>query len=182
MAESGIVERGRRSLASSSRARGKLTVEEYLNFIDTNRQLHLTAPHLREIIDMHGFKAMRSASKNSVLEAVGSMELIELGRSTLQHDREREMRGKGVWNHHAAAAAADIKTVKQDLAALKWEECCVTSLHTTTFLNSHQIQSGAAPHPLLLPNSNKKQRVAVKPVTVSGKKRKRCLNNIPLST
>ncbi|CAH9074797.1 unnamed protein product [Cuscuta epithymum] len=53
MAESGI---GRR-------ARGKLTVDEYLNFIDTNRQLDLTAPQLREIIDMHGFKAMRSASK-----------------------------------------------------------------------------------------------------------------------
>ncbi|CAH9074795.1 unnamed protein product [Cuscuta epithymum] len=149
MAESGI---GRR-------ARGKLTVDEYLNFIDTNRQLDLTAPQLREIIDMHGFKAMRSASKNSVLEAVASMELIQLGRSTLQ----QEMRGN--WNH---AAAADMKSVKQDLAALKWEECCVTSLHTTTFSDSHPI-----------PNSNSKKNHRL--VTLSRgapKKRMRCLNNI----
>ncbi|CAH9074799.1 unnamed protein product [Cuscuta epithymum] len=161
MAESGI---GRR-------ARGKLTVDEYLNFIDTNRQLDLTAPQLREIIDMHGFKAMRSASKVrthahlpsinscSVLEAVASMELIQLGRSTLQ----QEMRGN--WNH---AAAADMKSVKQDLAALKWEECCVTSLHTTTFSDSHPI-----------PNSNSKKNHRL--VTLSRgapKKRMRCLNNI----
>ncbi|CAH9139527.1 unnamed protein product [Cuscuta epithymum] len=154
MAESGI---GRR-------ARGKLTVDEYLNFIDTNRQLDLTAPQLREIIDMHGFKAMRSASKNSVLEAVASMELIQLGRSTLQQQQQQEMRGN--WNH--AAAAADMKSVKQDLAALKWEECCVTSLHTTTFSDSHPI-----------PNSNSKKNHRL--VTLSRgapKKRMRCLNNI----
>ncbi|VFQ88004.1 unnamed protein product [Cuscuta campestris] len=145
MADSGIVEKVERG--GASKAKEKLTVEEYLNFIDSNKQLDLIVAHLREnrhcviarftnsliffqIVDMHGFKSLQKTSKNIVLEAVDSLELIGLGRSTLEE--------QGVSSH----VDFTVKEVMEDLAALKWQECCVTSLQTFNGGNrvSTQIQ------------------------------------------
>ncbi|VFQ59142.1 unnamed protein product [Cuscuta campestris] len=79
---------------------------------------------------MHGFQPLQKTSKNIVLEAVDSLELIGLGRSTLEE--------QGVSSH----VDLTVKEVMEDLAALKWQECCVTSLQTFNGGNrvSTQIQ------------------------------------------
>nr|GLL45483.1 uncharacterized protein LOC109169630 isoform X2 [Ipomoea trifida] len=135
MADAGIVETVEGG--GSRRARGKLTVEEYLYFIDSHKELELSVDHLREvlllelhIIDMHGFVKMSKTPKKLVLEAVDSLELMNPGRSTLQDD--------SVSSH----VHLTVEEVIKDLDDLKWQECCVTSLHTFNGLNhtSSQVQ------------------------------------------
>ncbi|XP_019174057.1 PREDICTED: uncharacterized protein LOC109169630 isoform X1 [Ipomoea nil] len=171
MADAGIVETVKGG--GSRRARGKLTVEEYLNFIDSHKELELSADHLREIIDMHGFGKMSKTPKvdtesiftpmnpiefifvfffsvnfscklcilyqKLVLEAVDSLELMNPGRSTLQDD--------GVSSH----VHLTVEEVIKDLDDLKWQECCVTSLHTFNGVNRTssqvQFQRSKAPAP-----------------------------------
>nr|GMD92749.1 Regulator of rDNA transcription protein [Ipomoea batatas] len=158
MADAGIVETvvG----GGSRRARGKLTVEEYLLFIDSHKELELSVDHLREvlllssidsrysIIDMHGFVKMSKTPKKLVLEAVDSLELMNPGRSTLQDD--------SVSSH----VHLTVEEVIKDLDDLKWQECCVTSLHTFNGLNhtSSQVQFQRSKVPAPLPANKRTGR------------------------
>nr|GMD91527.1 Regulator of rDNA transcription protein [Ipomoea batatas] len=143
MADAGIVETvvG----GGSRRARGKLTVEEYLDFIDSHKELELSVYHLREIIDMHGFIKMSKTPKKLVLEAVDSLELMNPGRSTLQDDSA------------SSHVHLTVEEVIKDLGDLKWQECCVTSLHTFNGVTSDssqvQFQRSKVPAP---PPANKR--------------------------
>lgn len=74
-----------------------------------------------------------------VLEAVASLELMDPGRSTLQDDT--------VSSH----VHLTVEEVIKDLAELKWQECCVTSLQTFNGGNRNssqvQFQRSKAPAP-----------------------------------
>ncbi|XP_027172462.1 uncharacterized protein LOC113772110 [Coffea eugenioides] len=110
----------------------KLTMEQYLDFIHSHKQLDLTVHHLNQIIDMHGFMKIRGPQKSLLLELVKSLELMDPSRSTLEDD--------GV----SSDAFLSLDDVIKDLNELKWQECCVTSLQTLNSANLHHQRDGGS--------------------------------------
>lgn len=110
----------------------KLTMEQYLDFIHSHKQLDLTVHHLNQIIDMHGFNMIRGPQKSLLIELVKSLELMDPSRSTLQDD--------GV----SSDAFLSLDDVINDLNELKWQECCVTSLQTLNSANLHHQRDGGS--------------------------------------
>lgn len=108
----------------------KLTMEQYLDFIHSHKQLDLTFHHLNQIIDMHGFNKIRGLQKSLLIELVKSLELMDPCRSTLQDD--------GV----SSDTFLSLDDVINDLNELKWQECCVTSLQTLNSANLHHQHDG----------------------------------------
>ncbi|TMW94647.1 hypothetical protein EJD97_009971 [Solanum chilense] len=99
----------------------KMTLEKYVDFIDSKKQSDLTIPNLNEIISIHGFKKSKR-QKKVLADAVNTMELIDLRRSTLQEEISSE-------------AFVTLDEAIKDLTNLNWQECCVTSLQTICFSN-----------------------------------------------
>nr|XP_018629967.1 uncharacterized protein LOC104107097 isoform X2 [Nicotiana tomentosiformis] len=98
----------------------KISLENYLDIIHSHKQLDdLNIANLKEIISMHGFKKMET-TKNILIEAVKTMELLDLGRSTLQEEISSE-------------AFVSVDEAIKDLTQLNWQECCVASLQTICF-------------------------------------------------
>ncbi|XP_019232513.1 PREDICTED: stress protein DDR48 isoform X2 [Nicotiana attenuata] len=99
----------------------KISLENYLDIIHSHKQLDdLNIANLKEIISMHGFKKMET-TKNVLIEAVKTMELMDLSRSTLQEEISSE------------EAVVSVDEAIKDLTQLNWQECCVASLQTICF-------------------------------------------------
>ncbi|XP_060211424.1 uncharacterized protein LOC132638628 isoform X3 [Lycium barbarum] len=98
-----------------------ISLENYLDFIDSNKRLHLTVGNLNDIISIHGFKKHKG-QKNVLVDTVRSMDLMDLRRSTLQEEISSE-------------AFVSLNEAIKDLTHLNWQECCVTSLQTICFSN-----------------------------------------------
>ncbi|CAN4097040.1 unnamed protein product [Withania somnifera] len=96
-----------------------LILEKYLDFVNSNKQLHLTVANLHQIISMHGFKKIKG-QKKVLADAVNTIELMDLQRSTLQEEISSE-------------ACVSLDETVNDLTHLNWQECCVTSLQTICF-------------------------------------------------
>ncbi|XP_028104549.1 uncharacterized protein LOC114303614 [Camellia sinensis] len=101
----------------------KLSLDHYLSVIATHKQLHLTVNLLNQIIDMHGFKKIHKTAKKVLIDAVNSMELMDPSRSTLNEENV------------SSCAHMTLEEVIKDLADLKWQECCVTSIQTLNSVN-----------------------------------------------
>ncbi|KAK4374036.1 hypothetical protein RND71_004713 [Anisodus tanguticus] len=85
----------------------KITLENYLDFIDSNKQLDLTVHNLNEKV---------------LVDAVNTIELMDLRRSTLQEEISSE-------------AFVSLDEVIKDLTHINWQECCASSLQTICFSN-----------------------------------------------
>ncbi|CAL5336845.1 unnamed protein product [Camellia sinensis] len=101
----------------------KLSLDHYLSLIATDKQHHLTVNLLNQIIDMHGFKKIHNTAKKVLIDAVNSMELMDPSRSTLNEENV------------SSSAHMTLEEAIKDLADLKWQECCVTSIQTLNSVN-----------------------------------------------
>ncbi|CAI9089226.1 OLC1v1023761C3 [Oldenlandia corymbosa var. corymbosa] len=86
---------------------------------------------LLQIIYMHGFRKFKGTPKSILLEVVSKLELMDPSRSTIQDD--------GV----TSDAVLSIEEVIKDLNALKWQECCITSLQTVNAVSHHHTEDGS---------------------------------------
>ncbi|KAK8464145.1 hypothetical protein PHAVU_011G133700 [Phaseolus vulgaris] len=93
----------------------KVLLEDYLHLLHSRQTLHLTINQLNQVIRIHGFKKIHHAPKKVLVEAVESLDLVDVPRSTL-------------CDSVSAFAAVALEDVVADLAELKWQECCVTSV------------------------------------------------------
>ncbi|XP_014524407.1 uncharacterized protein LOC106780626 isoform X3 [Vigna radiata var. radiata] len=98
----------------------KVWLEDYLHFLHSRQTLHLTMNQLNQVIRIHGFKKIHNAPKKVLVEAVESLDLVDVPRSTLR-------------DSVSAFAAVALEEVVADLAELKWQECCVTSVERISF-------------------------------------------------
>ncbi|XP_063935949.1 uncharacterized protein LOC108226866 isoform X2 [Daucus carota subsp. sativus] len=95
-----------------------LTIQKYLDFCEYHKHSDLTADHLRKIISIHGFKSLRKVKKEVLIDAVDSIKLMDLTRSTINDDT--------VSSYAFITSEEAIK----DLICLNWIECSVTSFKT----------------------------------------------------
>ncbi|WVZ03578.1 hypothetical protein V8G54_024384 [Vigna mungo] len=117
----------------------KLWLDDYLHLLHSRQTLHLTINQLNQVIRIHGFKKIHHAPKvlfslklypkfllKVLVEAVESLDLIDVPRSTLRD---------GV----SAFAAMALEDVLADLAELKWQECCETSVERISFSEGKSV-------------------------------------------
>ncbi|XP_058735257.1 uncharacterized protein LOC131607256 [Vicia villosa] len=93
----------------------KLGLEDYIHLLHSRHAIDLTMNQLNQVIRIHGFKKIHHAPKKVLMDAVDTLDLLDLPRSTLSE---------------SISAFADL-TVEEaiaDLADLNWQECCVTSI------------------------------------------------------
>ncbi|KAK4344133.1 hypothetical protein RND71_037227 [Anisodus tanguticus] len=95
----------------------KITLENNLDFIDSNKQLHLTIDNLNERL-LLVFKVL--------VDAVNMMELMDLRHSTLQEEISSD-------------AFISLDEAIKDLTHLDWQECCASSLQTICFSNGVNV-------------------------------------------
>ncbi|CAN8311445.1 unnamed protein product [Cochlearia groenlandica] len=106
----------------------KITLEEYIDFFVSNKTVDdLTIPYLNQIIHIHGFRKLHKSNKKIVGEAVESLDLIDLSRSSLK---------QSVVGVSSESASLTLDEVTSDIEGLKWQECCLTSLEV---INSGEI-------------------------------------------
>ncbi|XP_047159479.1 uncharacterized protein LOC124829934 isoform X3 [Vigna umbellata] len=104
----------------------KVWLEDYLHFLHSRQTLHLTMNQLNQVIRIHGFKKIHNAPKKVLVEAVESLDLVDVPRSTLR-------------DSVSAFAAVALEDVVADLAELKWQECCVTSVERISFSEGKSV-------------------------------------------
>ncbi|GMI99295.1 hypothetical protein HRI_003598800 [Hibiscus trionum] len=96
--------------------RQKLSLEGYIDFLSSHKQLSLTAGSLNQIFSIHGFKKIKGVKKE-LSDAVETLDLIDPSRSTLR-----------------ASVSSDAWLTQEevigDLKCLDWQECCVTAIET----------------------------------------------------
>ncbi|KAG6570533.1 hypothetical protein SDJN03_29448, partial [Cucurbita argyrosperma subsp. sororia] len=99
----------------------KISLEDYLDFFSSDKQLFLPVAYLNQIIRMHGYMNIKGLKVsllnrcNVVKEAVGSINLVNLSRSTLKESI-------------SSSASITLEDVISDLKYLEWQECSVTSV------------------------------------------------------
>ncbi|CAH8354399.1 unnamed protein product [Eruca vesicaria subsp. sativa] len=118
----------------------KMTLEEYVDFIDSGNSIDFTCSYLNQILHIHGFRKLHKSNKKTVGEAVDAVELLDLSRSTLNQTSV------------SLSASLTLDQVITDIEALKWQECCLTSLQ---IINSDQITRSVVANPK--PKSNKRK-------------------------
>ncbi|XP_027911590.1 uncharacterized protein LOC114170307 [Vigna unguiculata] len=104
----------------------KLWLEDYLHLLHSHQTLHLTINQLNQVIRIHGFKKIHHAPKKVLVEAVEAVDLVDVPRSTLR-------------DSVSAFAAVALEDVLADLAELKWQECCVTSVERISFSEGKSV-------------------------------------------
>ncbi|WVZ02818.1 hypothetical protein V8G54_023624 [Vigna mungo] len=104
----------------------KVWLDDYLHFLHSRQTLHLTMNQLNQVIRIHGFKKIYNAPKKVLVEAVESLDLVDVPRSTLR-------------DSVSAFAAVALEDVVVDLAELKWQECCVTSVERISFSEGKSV-------------------------------------------
>ncbi|KAF2302267.1 hypothetical protein GH714_033936 [Hevea brasiliensis] len=72
----------------------------------------------QEIIAMHGFRKIIKGPKKELTEAIETIDLLNLSRSTLGD------------NGVSSCAFINLEDVVSDLNDLNWQDCCVTSIQT----------------------------------------------------
>ncbi|XP_022944661.1 uncharacterized protein LOC111449050 [Cucurbita moschata] len=92
----------------------KISLEDYLDFFSSDKQLFLPVAYLNQIIRMHGYMNIKGL-KNVVKDAVGTINLVNLSRSTLKESI-------------SSSASITLEDVISDLKNLEWQECSVTSV------------------------------------------------------
>ncbi|KAK6259267.1 hypothetical protein QQP08_000610 [Theobroma cacao] len=115
------------SKANSCRMKAKkqkISLEDYIAFLSSHKQLSLTLSSLNQIIFIHGLKKSTNMPKKALSEAVEKLNLIDPSRSTLKSTM-------------SSSAWLTEEEIIGDLNRLEWQECCVTSIQT---LNSSPEQ------------------------------------------
>ncbi|XP_019095190.1 PREDICTED: salivary glue protein Sgs-3-like [Camelina sativa] len=98
----------------------KMSLEEYVDFfsVDTATSVDdFTISYLNQIIHMHGFRKLHKAHKKILGEVVDALDLIDPSRSTLNSV-----------SSSSSSSSLTLDEVITDIEALKWQECCFTSL------------------------------------------------------
>ncbi|KAL1202118.1 hypothetical protein V5N11_015056 [Cardamine amara subsp. amara] len=121
----------------------KMTLEEYVDFFSSGKTVDFTISYLNQILHMHGFRKLHKSHKKIVGEAVDAVDLLDPCRSTLKQP--------GV---SSSSSSLTLDEVITDIEALKWQECCVTSLQ---IINSDQVPR-SVPKPK--PRSYKRKKSA----------------------
>ncbi|XP_052207394.1 uncharacterized protein LOC127811511 isoform X2 [Diospyros lotus] len=101
----------------------RLSLEDYLRFIDTHRQINFKLDLLNQVIAMHGFRKASHTTKKVLVEAVNSIDLMNPCRSTLDDENV------------SSCAFMTLEEAINDLNNLNWQECCVTSIQTLNSVN-----------------------------------------------
>ncbi|XP_014524412.2 uncharacterized protein LOC106780631 [Vigna radiata var. radiata] len=104
----------------------KLWLDDYLHLLHSRQTLHLTINQLNQVIRIHGFKKIHHAPKKVLMEAVESLDLVDVPRSTLR-------------DSVSPFAAVALEDVLADLAELKWQECCGTSVERISFSEGKNV-------------------------------------------
>ncbi|KAF3574639.1 hypothetical protein F2Q69_00063743 [Brassica cretica] len=95
----------------------KMTLEEYVDYFSSGKSIDFTCSYLNQILHLHGFRKLHHSTKKTVGEAVDAVELLDLSRSTLNQT-----------TLSSSSASLTLDQVISDIEALKWQECCITSL------------------------------------------------------
>ncbi|KAJ4878906.1 Uncharacterized protein Rs2_35960 [Raphanus sativus] len=107
------------------RGEKKITLEEYVDFMNSGNYIDFTCSYLNQILHINGFRKLHKSNKKTVGEAVDAVDLIDLSRSTLNQT-----------SVSSSSASLTLDQVITDIEALKWQECCLTSLQ---IVNSDQV-------------------------------------------
>ncbi|XP_018449674.1 uncharacterized protein LOC108821125 [Raphanus sativus] len=107
------------------RGEKKITLEEYVDFMNSGNSIDFTCSYLNQILHINGFRKLHKSNKKTVGEAVDAVDLIDLSRSTLNQT-----------SVSSSSASLTLDQVITDIEALKWQECCLTSLQ---IVNSDQV-------------------------------------------
>ncbi|XP_059664341.1 uncharacterized protein LOC132310133 [Cornus florida] len=108
-----------------------ISLEDYVDFIDSQKQFDLTVNHLNQVIEMHGFKKIHKKPKKVLIDAVDAIELMDPSRSTLED------------SNISSCAFITLEEAISDLADLNWQECCVTSIQTLNSVNYELVLHNA---------------------------------------
>ncbi|KAK7312866.1 hypothetical protein VNO77_37068 [Canavalia gladiata] len=143
-----VMESQSQSQASSTKKRpwknDKLCLDDYLHLLQSRQTLHLTMSQLNQVIRIHGFKKIHHAPKKVLVDAVESLDLVDLPRSTLSENV-------------SAFAAVTLEDVVADLSELNWQECCVTSVEKLCFYNGQSLLSASSDQSLGVVNHSQPQ-------------------------
>ncbi|XWS44562.1 hypothetical protein CRYUN_Cryun15aG0057000 [Craigia yunnanensis] len=93
----------------------KISLEHYIDFLSSHKQLPLTVNFLNQIISFHGLKKVIKGPKKALRDAVETLDLMDLSRSTLK-------------SSISLTAWLTEEEIIEDLNRLEWKECCVTSI------------------------------------------------------
>ncbi|XP_010485999.1 PREDICTED: uncharacterized protein LOC104764205 [Camelina sativa] len=145
------------------RVEKKMSLEEYVDFFsaDTGTSVaDFTISYLNQIIHMHGFRKLHKAHKKILGEIVDSLALIDPSRSTL--------------NSVSSSSSLTLDEVITDIEALKWQECCFTSL---------QIINSESPVPKpYQTKSNKRKKPSMTTKTIKPAADEKKLKNVTTTT
>ncbi|KAJ0236070.1 Uncharacterized protein HA466_0260720 [Hirschfeldia incana] len=119
----------------------KIALEEYVDFINSGNSIDFTCSYLNQILHIHGFRKLHKSNKKTVGEAVDAVDLLDLSRSTLNQT-----------SVVSSSASLTLDQVITDIEALKWQECCLTSLQ---IISSDEATPAVAAIPK--PKSNKRK-------------------------
>ncbi|CAK7346679.1 unnamed protein product [Dovyalis caffra] len=111
--------------------KSKISLEDYLQFFLSHKQFGLSANFLNQIILMHGFKKLHGVPKKVLSDAVDTIDLENLSRSTLKDK-----------NEISSGAFMNVEDIVADMNELDWQECCVTSIHTLNAKSEPQAVAG----------------------------------------
>ncbi|XP_077218724.1 uncharacterized protein LOC143852941 isoform X2 [Tasmannia lanceolata] len=149
------------------RAKKKLTLEEYVNFHENPQNNSLSVKLLCKIVNMHGISKLSNAPKKDLMNALNSIDLINPLRSTLKE------------NNISSDAFLNLETVKEDLAALEWQECPVASIET---LKSAEENMLAADLSVICPSSSSTKDVGIDKEIKSKRKKMKGTKNLGTDT
>ncbi|XP_050226815.1 uncharacterized protein LOC126676622 [Mercurialis annua] len=141
-----------------------ISLESYLDFFNSQKQINLNIHFLNQIICMHGFKKMTKQLKKAVTEAVDSIDLVSLSRSTLG-----ENSSSSTSKSSSCDAFISVEEVIADLNAMNWQDCCITSVQTLIFSSENNSRSS---------NDDLVDDSAVAALNCGSKKRKRTANKV----
>ncbi|KAJ6681423.1 hypothetical protein OIU74_019827 [Salix koriyanagi] len=97
----------------------KISLEDYLRFFQSHKQLGLTTHFLKQIIRMHGCNSSSNVSKKVLIDVVDKIDLENLSRSTVKEK-----------NEISPCALMNMEDIVADMKLLDWQECCVTSIQS----------------------------------------------------
>ncbi|KDP27969.1 hypothetical protein JCGZ_19049 [Jatropha curcas] len=95
-----------------------ISLEAYEHFLDDPSQDALNMNQLNEVILMHGFKKIYQRPKHVLYDALITVDLIKLQRSTLKDELS------------PYGSSVSLDQVKLDLEALDWPECHIHSIES----------------------------------------------------
>ncbi|XP_050218008.1 uncharacterized protein LOC126668843 [Mercurialis annua] len=112
------------------------TLEVYEHFLENpNSDSSFSIDQLNEVIFLHGFKKIHKRHKSVLYDALSTIDLIKLQRSTLEDN----------FHPYDYSPLVSVDQVKQDLDALSMQECPIQSIETVAdqhLLCSHSESNG----------------------------------------